>query len=384
MCRKVKLLALVYDILPPRRKCAGKSNTWHWFTTSFLQGGNEPESQTLGIGLLHPSSKEKVKLFALVYDILPRRRKWAGKSNSCRWFTTSFLQGENVSESQTPNIGLRHPSSKEEIGRKVKLLVLVYNILPPRRKCVGKLTPNIGLRHPSSKKKMCQKAELLTLKMCRKVKPHTLVYAILPPRRKCAGKSNSLRHPSSKGEKCRKARYGMWLGVFLPPFPPFSPSPASLPHRLPNPISHSHPHHHHHNLRPRPPRTREARRESSEGGCRSPSPRLKTRLPCSGQPLPRCSPTRRWPVRGTPSSARLGPRRRRQPRARWAPGWENDLDLLGSHRRRSAVLSCGPRSWWSALGWSPLRARVPGCHPPWWETTGSPGHCCRCYCCCRG
>ena len=177
-----------------------------------------------------------------------------------------------------------------------------------------------------------------------------IVYDILPPRGKGAGK---------RGMGCS-------LEFSSHRFPPSPLSPASLPHRLPTPISHSHPHPHHHNLRPRPPRTREARRQSSEGGCRSPSPRLKTRLPCSGQLLPRCSPTRRWPVRGTPSSARLGPRRRRQPRARWAPGWENDLDLLGSHHRRSAVLSCGPRSWWSALGRSPLRARVPGCHPPWW------------------
>ena len=115
MGQKVKLLALVYDIRPPRRK----SNSSHWFTIPSLQGGNGPESQTLVASLRHPSSKEKVKLFALVYDILPPRKKWAGKSNS-------------------PNIGLRHPSSKEEIGRKVKLLVLVYNVLPPRRKCVGK------------------------------------------------------------------------------------------------------------------------------------------------------------------------------------------------------------------------------------------------------
>ena len=190
MGRKVKLLSLVYDILPPRRKWAGKSNSCHWFTTSFLQGGNGPESQTLVIGLRHPSFKEemgrKVKLLSLVYDILPPRRK----SNSSHWFTTSSLQGGKWSQSQTLVVGLRHLSSKEKMCRKVKLLTLVYAILPPRRKLAGKSnswycftasflqgenvsesqTPNIGLRHPSSGKKMCQKAELLTLKMCRKVK----------------------------------------------------------------------------------------------------------------------------------------------------------------------------------------------------------------------
>ena len=147
-------------------------------------------------------------------------------------------------------------------------------------------TPNTGLRHPSSKEKMCRKVKLLTQEMCRKVTFLTLVYAILPPRRKCAGKSNSLRHPSSKGERCQKARYGMWLGVFLPPFDPFPPitplpSPPSPNPHLPLPRPHP----------PSPPQPQTEAAKDEKSTVRVIRRRLQVTKPSAEDPSPVLWPT---------------------------------------------------------------------------------------------